>query len=166
MSSSDDPLPTPETELLDAVCGNIVSLLSGASPHPRRIQVRVGTVAVVIEWPQGADAVSAAAPVAAPVTVASAADETGPAEGMEGKDGFCYVRASIVGTFYRASEPGAKPFATEGDLVNPGQQVGILEAMKMMIPVEAEQPGRIARFLVADGAPVESSPSRSQEARR
>jgi len=65
------------------------------------------------------------------------------------------IRATVVGTFYRAPEPGAEPFASEGDVVQPGQQVGILEAMKMMLPVEATAPGKITAFLVEDGTPVE-----------
>jgi hypothetical protein len=50
------------------------------------------------------------------------------------------IRATVVGTFSRAPEPGAEPFAAEGDIVQPGQQVAILEAMKMMLPVEATAP--------------------------
>ena len=44
------------------------------------------------------------------------------------------VRAPLVGTFYRAPEPGATPFVEVGDLVEPGQLVGIVEAMKLMNP--------------------------------
>jgi acetyl-CoA carboxylase biotin carboxyl carrier protein len=65
------------------------------------------------------------------------------------------IRATVVGTFYRAPEPGAEPFAREGETVQPGQQVAILEAMKMMLPVEATAAGKITGFLVEDGAPVE-----------
>jgi acetyl-CoA carboxylase biotin carboxyl carrier protein len=63
--------------------------------------------------------------------------------------------AGTVGTFYRAPEPGAAPFVAEGDTVRPGQQVAIIEAMKLMIPVEAERAGEVVEFLVADRAPVE-----------
>jgi acetyl-CoA carboxylase biotin carboxyl carrier protein len=66
-----------------------------------------------------------------------------------------YIRAEMVGTFYHASEPGAKPFVAAGDLVEPGQQVGILEAMKLMTPVSADLRGRIVEVLVANGEAVE-----------
>ncbi|WP_343044371.1 acetyl-CoA carboxylase biotin carboxyl carrier protein, partial [Micromonospora maritima] len=81
--------------------------------------------------------------VAAPVTAAG--DE--PARHV--------VRAPTVGVFYRAPEPGAKPFVAEGDIVQPGQQVGIVEAMKLMIPVHADAHGTVVEVLRADGAPVE-----------
>ncbi|WP_052914431.1 acetyl-CoA carboxylase biotin carboxyl carrier protein [Protofrankia coriariae] len=60
-----------------------------------------------------------------------------------------------MGVFYRAPEPGAKPFVAEGDLITRGQQVAIIEAMKLMIPVEADASGRVLEILVADGTPVE-----------
>ena len=63
------------------------------------------------------------------------------------------VRAPLVGTFYRAPEPGARAvrrrWATRSA---PGQQVGIVEAMKLMIPVEADRAGRVVEVLVADGS--------------
>ena len=61
----------------------------------------------------------------------------------------------MVGTFYRAPEPGAAPFVTVGDLVRPGQVVGIVEAMKLMNEVTAERAGRVTEVLVDDGRPVE-----------
>ncbi|MEX5634287.1 acetyl-CoA carboxylase biotin carboxyl carrier protein [Parafrankia sp. FMc2] len=65
------------------------------------------------------------------------------------------VPAHTVGVFYHAPEPGADPFVRAGDTVVPGQQVGIIEAMKLMIPVEAERGGRVREILVADATPVE-----------
>ncbi|WP_146765387.1 acetyl-CoA carboxylase biotin carboxyl carrier protein, partial [Micromonospora saelicesensis] len=65
------------------------------------------------------------------------------------------VRAPIVGTFYRAPEPGARPFVAVGDLVRPGQPVAIVEAMKLMNEVIADRTGRVAAVLVEDGQPVE-----------
>ncbi|WP_051026842.1 acetyl-CoA carboxylase biotin carboxyl carrier protein [Nocardia higoensis] len=63
--------------------------------------------------------------------------------------------AETVGVFYRSPEPGADPFVTEGDPVRVGQQVGIVEAMKLMIPVVATREGRVAEFLVGNGEAVE-----------
>ncbi len=65
------------------------------------------------------------------------------------------VTAETVGVFYRATEPGAEPFVTEGDPVRSGQQVGIVEAMKLMIPVTTGREGRVVRFLVENGEAVE-----------
>jgi acetyl-CoA carboxylase biotin carboxyl carrier protein len=66
-----------------------------------------------------------------------------------------YICAPSVGTFYRAPEPGAKLFVADGDLVRPGQQVAIVEAMKLMLPVDADEAGRVRRVLKQDGEPVE-----------
>jgi acetyl-CoA carboxylase biotin carboxyl carrier protein len=65
------------------------------------------------------------------------------------------VEASIVGTFYRSPSPGAEPFVNEGDVVSPGQQVGIMEAMQLLSPVEADCYGRIIDVLRQDGDSVE-----------
>jgi acetyl-CoA carboxylase biotin carboxyl carrier protein len=61
----------------------------------------------------------------------------------------------MVGVFYHAREPGAEPFVTVGSVVAAGQQVGIVEAMKLMIPVEASRGGRVTAILKANGEPVE-----------
>lgn len=66
-----------------------------------------------------------------------------------------YLCAPTVGTFYYAPEPGAAPFVAVGDVVRPGQPIGILEVMKMMSTVEADAAGRVVEFLVPDGHPVE-----------
>jgi acetyl-CoA carboxylase biotin carboxyl carrier protein len=66
-----------------------------------------------------------------------------------------YVTAHMVGVFYRAAQPGDGPFADLGDVLELGQQVGIIEAMKLMIPVEADVAGRVVEVLVSDGAAVE-----------
>jgi acetyl-CoA carboxylase biotin carboxyl carrier protein len=73
----------------------------------------------------------------------------------EPERGGAAVCAPMVGVFYRASQPGAAPFVTEGDYITPGQQVAIIEAMKLMIPVEADRSGRITSVLVPDGESVE-----------
>ncbi len=65
------------------------------------------------------------------------------------------LRAGTVGVFYRAPEPGAKPFVAEGDSIVRGQQVAIIEAMKLMIPVEADVSGRVVELFVTDGTSVE-----------
>ena len=63
--------------------------------------------------------------------------------------------APLVGTFYRAGQPGAKPFVEVGDVVEAGQTVCIVEAMKLMNEVVAGEAGRVAEILVENGEPVE-----------
>jgi len=65
------------------------------------------------------------------------------------------VLAPLVGTFYRAAQPGSKPFADVGDVVEVGQTVCIVEAMKLMNEVAAGEGGKVAEILVEDGEPVE-----------
>ncbi|MDQ7820523.1 MAG: acetyl-CoA carboxylase biotin carboxyl carrier protein [Armatimonadota bacterium] len=65
------------------------------------------------------------------------------------------ITAPMVGTFYRAPSPDAPPFVSEGDLVEPGQTVCIIEAMKLFNEIQSEVRGRIARILVENAAPVE-----------
>ncbi|EPC03530.1 acetyl-CoA carboxylase biotin carboxyl carrier protein [Litchfieldella anticariensis FP35 = DSM 16096] len=65
------------------------------------------------------------------------------------------VASPMVGTFYRASAPGAKPFVEVGQSVRKGDPVCIVEAMKMMNQIEADKDGVIEAILVEDGEPVE-----------
>lgn len=67
-----------------------------------------------------------------------------------------HVTAGLPGTFYRAPAPGEQPYAEEGMLVEEGQTLGLIEAMKMLNPVEAPVSGRLAAFLVQDATPVET----------
>jgi len=61
----------------------------------------------------------------------------------------------MVGTFYRASQPGAPPFVSEGDTVAAGQTLCILEAMKLMNEVKADIEGTVRSINVENGEPVE-----------
>jgi acetyl-CoA carboxylase biotin carboxyl carrier protein len=130
-------------DVLTSVRQTAAELLA-TSPHPpASLSVRAGTVAVEMTWETTAVAVPA-------ITVAvPAADAAEPAVTGE------VLRASTVGVFYRAPSPGAAPFVKEGDQVVPGQQVAIIEAMKLMLPVEADKAGAVVEVLVKDGASVE-----------
>jgi acetyl-CoA carboxylase biotin carboxyl carrier protein len=61
----------------------------------------------------------------------------------------------MVGTFYRAPEPGADPFVAEGDIVVAGQTLCILEAMKLMNEVKVEQAGIVRAIHAENAQPVE-----------
>lgn len=65
------------------------------------------------------------------------------------------LTSPMVGTFYRAPSPGADPFVQVGDKVKKGQVVCIIEAMKLLNEVEAEQEGTIREICVDNGQPVE-----------
>jgi acetyl-CoA carboxylase biotin carboxyl carrier protein len=64
------------------------------------------------------------------------------------------VKSPIVGTFYRQSEPGAKPFAEVGQVVKKGQVLCIIEAMKLMNEINAECDGEIIKVYVENGQAV------------
>ena len=94
-------------------------------------------------------AVPAGAPAAAgpAAAAASAATEAAP----EGH----VVKAPMVGTFYRAPSPDAKPFVEVGATVKAGETICVLEAMKLMNEIEADASGTIKAILVENGQPVE-----------
>lgn len=64
------------------------------------------------------------------------------------------IVAGLTGTFYRSPSPEAPPFVEVGDFVEEGQTIGLLEAMKMLTPVEADRAGRIAAIGAENGALV------------
>lgn len=139
------------TEELDAVCRNLADLLAAAPGPIRRIRVRSGDTDVEVEWPDGEIVVT---PSTAPAAVTNGVATANAVKSIEDIS-VHYVASPMVGTFYRAPEPGAPPFVREGDVVRPGQQVAILEAMKMMMPVEADRGGKVKAVLAADAGPVE-----------
>ena len=97
-------------------------------------------------------AAAPAAPVpvaAAPAPVATAPAAPAPAAKLESID------SPLVGTFYRAASPDAKPFVEVGDKVTADTVVGIIEAMKVMNEVKAEKSGVVKEVLVDNGDPVE-----------
>ena len=65
------------------------------------------------------------------------------------------VKSPMVGTFYRAATPGAKPFVEVGDSVQEGQALCIIEAMKLMNEIEADKTGIVKAILTENGQPVE-----------
>jgi acetyl-CoA carboxylase biotin carboxyl carrier protein len=129
----------------------------------RRIRIRAGEVAVEVEWqPTAAHGPRtltghALAALPAPATANGSAPEA-PAAELPPADDLgerTVVTSPMVGTFYHASEPGADPYVSVGDQVEPGQVVGIVEAMKLMNPIAAEVPGTVVEVLVGNAQPVE-----------
>jgi acetyl-CoA carboxylase biotin carboxyl carrier protein len=89
-------------------------------------------------------------PAAIGTTGAMAAAAAGPAHSPDK-----VVTAPMVGTFYAAPAPGAKPFVEIGSEVKPGDVLCIIEAMKMMNQIESDKAGRVVSVLVKNGDPVE-----------
>lgn len=73
----------------------------------------------------------------------------------ESKENYFVVESPMVGTFYRAPAPGAEPFVKEGDYVEKGQTLCIIEALKVMNEIESEVSGIVKKILVENGQPVE-----------
>ncbi|WP_280256428.1 acetyl-CoA carboxylase biotin carboxyl carrier protein [Nocardia abscessus] len=125
-----------------------------AETGPTSVTVANGPLVLRISWDGHAGPSKPIAVAPADGASAAAAPITESAESRSEADTFT-LTAETVGVFYRASEPGAAPFVAEGDPVRAGQQVGIVEAMKLMIPVTATREGRVAEFLVENGEAVE-----------
>ena len=100
----------------------------------------------------------APAPVPAPVAFApppSAAATSEPSPNRASEVRGHILKSPMVGTFYRAASPGAKPLAEVGQKVSAGDPVCIIEAMKMFNQIEADQSGVIVEVLAENGQPVE-----------
>jgi acetyl-CoA carboxylase biotin carboxyl carrier protein len=78
-----------------------------------------------------------------------------PSDGKLGEDGLILVKSPIVGTFYRAPAPDAEPFVEVGTAVKRGEVLCIIEAMKLMNKIDAEQDGEIVKIFVESGHPVQ-----------
>lgn len=127
-------------------CRAAAQLISAMPGPVRHLRLESHGVLVELEWHDPAGGRGGGYP-------ALPAIQQAPAEDAD--TGLSYVVAPSVGTFYRSPEPGAPPFVCEGDVIEVGQQVGILEAMKMMIPVESNHSGEVIKILPPDGSAVE-----------
>lgn len=97
----------------------------------------------------GVIAAPAAVPASTPQQVSAPAEKS--AEVKKGKP----LTSPMVGTFYKAPSPDAKPFVQVGQTIKEGDVVCIVEAMKLMNEIEAEVSGKIVEICVSDGQPVE-----------
>ena len=99
---------------------------------------------------------AAAAPIAsAPVAAAPAAVAAPPAAAVEPVEKLHEVKSPIVGTFYESAAPGSAPFVKVGDVVEVGQVLCIVEAMKLMNEIESDVAGEVVRIIAKNGQPVE-----------
>ncbi len=123
---------------LDELRRHAVRLVQEFPRPPKSLRLRAGELALEAEWDEQ-----------------PASDAPAPEDDRAPEAHAAQLCADVVGVFYRAPSPEAQPFVSEGDIVEPGRQVGIIEAMKLMIPVEADRPGRIVEVLKQNGDPVE-----------
>lgn len=157
---------------LASVNDQVVEFLDKLRWQPSNLRVQAGDVTVEISWQADAARPAYHAPDGH-LPGAIVLDGHGSHDGHKGTDSHKgtdghkgtdstavetareYLTSPAVGVFYHAKEPGAEPFIAVGSTVEPGQQVGIVEAMKLMIPVEADRAGIVIAVLTANGAPVE-----------
>jgi acetyl-CoA carboxylase biotin carboxyl carrier protein len=144
----------------------LIDLVSESSISELEITEADGKVRIVkASAPAALPVMVASAPPVAPAAVAGAVAPAaaGPAAGPAPATGAApaapeadkVVKSPMVGTFYHAASPGAKPFVEVGDVVKQGSPVCIIEAMKIMNEIESDVAGTIARVLCENGQAVE-----------
>ncbi|NNF06307.1 MAG: acetyl-CoA carboxylase biotin carboxyl carrier protein [Candidatus Eisenbacteria bacterium] len=120
-----------------------------------RIRIRknaVGTAAPVVAH---APVVHAPASAPAEPSSATAPAAEAPSASEPEEAGTVPIKSPMVGTMYHAASPDAPPYVKVGDVVEPGQTVCIVEAMKLMNEIQAEVRGTITKILVDNAQPVE-----------
>jgi acetyl-CoA carboxylase biotin carboxyl carrier protein len=137
-------------ELLEE--SNIAEIEIHEGEESVRISRKSETLQAPAFMPAYAPGMYAAMPSAAPAT----ANDQDPARAVEKPAPLGHVVTSpMVGTFYEAPSPGAKPFVEVGQQVNVGDTLCIIEAMKMLNQIESDKTGKITARLVENGQPVE-----------
>ncbi|MBS1819383.1 MAG: acetyl-CoA carboxylase biotin carboxyl carrier protein [Acidobacteria bacterium] len=114
-----------------------------------------GAFVPVMSHVNAAPVAQVAAPLAAPAMAPAAPAAVPPAAAADVDIELAVVKSPIVGTFYRAAEPGAPPFAEVGTTVKKGQVLCIIEAMKLMNEIDSEYDGEIVNVYVENGQPVQ-----------
>jgi acetyl-CoA carboxylase biotin carboxyl carrier protein len=138
---------------------DLIELISGTDVV--EVEVERGGARIRVRRDGGAHPAAAPAfPTAAPAASQPPAATAGPAPGASKTESqlpenVALVRAPLVGRFYRSPGPDAAAFVEVGDRVRKGQVLCIIEAMKLMNQIEAEQPGIVRAVLAEDGRPVE-----------
>lgn len=94
-------------------------------------------------------------PAPAPVAVAPTAPATVAPTPTPPASNLVEIKSPMVGTFYRSASPEAPPFVDTGKVIKVGDVLCIVEAMKLMNEIEAEQSGRIVKILVENAQPIE-----------
>jgi acetyl-CoA carboxylase biotin carboxyl carrier protein len=136
----------------------LIDLVSESNVSELEITEAEGTVRIVKSAPAPVAMVTqmaAPAPVAVAAPVAAAPAPAAAAPAAEAEPAGHTVKSPMVGTFYRASSPGAKAFAEVGQQVKEGDTICIIEAMKILNEIEADKSGTITKILAENGQAVE-----------
>jgi acetyl-CoA carboxylase biotin carboxyl carrier protein len=148
----------PESEVrsvLELVRGNAQQLLSALQNPPSALRIHAGGVVLEAEWPAERSSMPSSTTNGVASPVAPGPPVVNDGEPVTEVAPRHPLRAPAVGVFCRAPEPGAKPFVDVGDSVTAGQQVAIVEIMKLMVPVHADVTGTIVEVLKENGEHVE-----------
>ncbi|MCH7534326.1 MAG: acetyl-CoA carboxylase biotin carboxyl carrier protein [Bacteroidetes bacterium] len=132
-------------------------------PNKRRGQKDVPDLVVQAATPFVEEVVTPVAAMAQPVVATTPATQLVPvvSTGTEtieengDESGYTTIKAPMIGTFYRASDPEKPPFVNVGDVISTGTTICIIEAMKLFNEIESEVSGKIVKVLVDDTSPVE-----------
>jgi acetyl-CoA carboxylase biotin carboxyl carrier protein len=121
------------------------------------VKVRIKRGVMISAAPAMIQATAPMAPVQSAVSPVEspAASPASSRSGAAADEGLHIVKSPIVGTFYESPSPGSPPFVKSGDVVEAGQVLCIIEAMKLMNEIEADVSGEIVKRLVNNGQPVE-----------
>lgn len=136
----------------------LIDLVSESNISELEITEADGKVRIVKADPQAAPLAYAPAPAPmqqAPAPLGAAAPAPAPAVEAPAEPTGHIVKSPMVGTFYAASSPGAKPLAEVGQAVKEGEPLCIIEAMKIMNEIEADKSGTVTKILVDNGQAVE-----------
>jgi acetyl-CoA carboxylase biotin carboxyl carrier protein len=149
----------------------LVELLDGSSVDSIEISSDKGMKIRISKTPQQRTAVQVAPPMSIPTIVPAPAVATPRLASPEGisvaaenetaaraepaRPKLLEVKSPMVGTFYRAPEPGASPYVQEGSRIEKGQILCIIEAMKIMNEIESEYAGVVREVCIEDTQPVE-----------
>ena len=136
--------------LIDLVSESNVSELE-ITEAEGKVRIVKGGGLVAVPAVQTAVAAPVAVPTPAGATVSAPAEAAAPAAESAGHT----VKSPMVGTFYRSSSPGAKPFVEVGDPIKQGDTICIVEAMKILNEIEADKTGTVTQILVDNGQAVE-----------
>ena len=121
-----------------------------------KIRIKSGQGHQVAAVPHLSASMPMMAPQTAPIAAASTPAATPAAPAIEDDGGeLCIMKSPIVGTFYRAAEPGAKDFVSVGDTVRKGQVLCIIEAMKLMNEIDSEYDGEVTSIYIENGQAVQ-----------
>lgn len=141
--------------LIELANKNDLSVLEIETKKGRRIRIEKNKpVAPAVAFNATAPT-PAPAPVQAPVVETAPVQQSAPTQASASKPSGKTIKAPMVGVFYQAASPEADPYVTVGKTVKKGDTVCIIEAMKLMNEIQAEEDGTIKEILVKNGDIIE-----------